>query len=390
MIEELANGNAAFVDVQVKDLTENQIKDLGHLLLHHGCIVLKRQKDIDLKLYSHLLSTIGDIQDRLIVKHTIKHNKWKYGDPLEQNMSREEIEKGLRDFYDVLQKTKFVPMEQKDEITFGVGKKPDIEESLFGDKLLYPMGWFDEEYYWVCEVSDRKKQGGLPQGLFGYNDIIWHTNLNSQFFLQYGSSVVLYGKEYTAGSITPILNCNHAYSDFDETLKNKMLQTKGPMGKVLQHADNDSIAVKIRSLGTGSDYSYAKYTNNDMLLNALEQKALVYLGEADDTPLVMKTPTTAKYGDYTFNAKMAVSGLTGDIPLSREILSKAFEVDTYRYNHEWEDGDIILFDQGLTAHARDNSKTLEPKKRILWRSCINHSKLNIPKWLDIKENRNNT
>ena len=57
MIEELANGNAAFVDLKVKELDDNQLKDLGHLLLYYGCIVLKRQ-DLEVKDFSRLVLSL--------------------------------------------------------------------------------------------------------------------------------------------------------------------------------------------------------------------------------------------------------------------------------------------------------------------------------------------
>ena len=66
MIEELANGNAAFVDVKVKELDDNQLKDLGHLLLHYGCIVLKRQ-DLEVKDFSRLVNSFGENQYKLII-----------------------------------------------------------------------------------------------------------------------------------------------------------------------------------------------------------------------------------------------------------------------------------------------------------------------------------
>ena len=65
MIEELANGNAAFVDVKVKELDDNQLKDLGHLLLYYGCIVLKKQ-DLELKDFSKLSSAFGHNQYKLV------------------------------------------------------------------------------------------------------------------------------------------------------------------------------------------------------------------------------------------------------------------------------------------------------------------------------------
>ena len=80
-----------------------------------------------------------------------------------------------------------------------------------------------------------------------------------------------------------------------------------------------------------------------------------------------------------------VEDMIDDPHFSMELFDSYIDNSKYRYDHEWEDGDVIIFDQLLTIHARNNAKTLNPSKRILWRSCQNHSKLGVPLWLDINK-----
>ena len=47
MVEELANGNAAFVDVQVKELDDNQLKDLGHFSVKNDRTLIYNGKETD-------------------------------------------------------------------------------------------------------------------------------------------------------------------------------------------------------------------------------------------------------------------------------------------------------------------------------------------------------
>jgi len=80
-----------------------------------------------------------------------------------------------------------------------------------------------------------------------------------------------------------------------------------------------------------------------------------------------------------------VEDMIDDPQFSMKIFDNYIDNDKYRYDHEWEDGDVLIFDQLLTIHARNNANTLNPKKRVLWRSCQNHSKLGVPLWLDINK-----
>ena len=39
----------------------------------------------------------------------------------------------------------------------------------------------------------------------------------------------------------------------------------------------------------------------------------------------------------------------------------------------------------VASPKKKQANTLNPKKRVLWRSCQNHSKLGVPLWLDINK-----
>ena len=388
MIEELANGNAAFVDLKVKELDENQLKDLGHLLLHYGCIVLKKQ-DLELKDFSRLSSAFGNNQYKLVRDNIIDWESWIYGDELKPNDPNEVIQKAKRSYLNKNSDTKF----EQDGIKYGTGLQYHNENDL---DYLNPMGWFNSDFPWIQEVSGR------PRGLFGIKDLVFHTNLTNHFTHQYGNLVSLYGVQHTKGSITPVSNVNRAYSDFTQEQKDKSKILRARIGRMLQFSYDDpqDVARELVLLDAGqiteSKYSAVNHikklysdstpsNNTRRIIKAKELGAAVPSNKGIDIPFIFECPIETKWGKYTFSSMAVVEDMIDDSQFSMEIFDNYIDNDKYRYDHEWEDGDIIIFDQLLTIHARNNANTLNPSKRILWRSCQNHSKLGVPLWLDINK-----
>ena len=388
MIEELANGNAAFVDVKVKELDDNQLKDLGHLLLYYGCIVLKKQ-DLELKDFSRLSSAFGYNQYKLVRDNIIDWESWIYGDELKPNDPNEVIQKAKRSYLNKNSDTKF----EQDGIKYGIGLQYHNENDL---DYLNPMGWFNSDFPWIQEVSGR------PRGLFGIKDLVFHTNLTNHFTHQYGNIVSLYGVQHTAGSITPVSNVNRAYSDFTQEQKDKSKTLRAKIGRMLQFSYDDpqDVARELVLLDAGqiteSKYSavnqikklYSESTpsnNTRRIIKAKELGAAVPGNKGIDIPFVFECPIETKWGKHTFSSMAVVEDMIDDPHFSMELFDSYIDNNKYMYDHEWEDGDVIIFDQLLTIHARNNAKTLNPSKRILWRSCQNHSKLGVPLWLDINK-----
>ena len=388
MIEELANGNAAFVDLKVKELDDNQLKDLGHLLLHYGCIVLKKQ-DLELKDFSRLSSAFGDNQYKLVRDNILDWESWIYGDDIKSNNPKEVLEKA-KSSYDKKNADLRV---QQDGITYGTGQQYTNSNDI---DYLNPMGWFNSEFPWVQEVS------GNPRGLFGIKDLVFHTNLTNHFTHQHGNIVSLYGVQHTAGSITPVANVNRAYSDFTEAQKNKSKTLRAKIGRMLKTKSNNpqEVARDLVSLTSGqidkSKYDFINEivklykdntpsNNTRRIIKSKELGGVVPGNKGIDIPFVFECPIETKWGKYTFSSMAVVEDMIDDPQFSMELFDSYIDNDKYRYDHEWEDGDIIIFDQLLTIHARNNANTLNPSKRVLWRSCQNHSKLGVPLWLDINK-----
>ena len=149
MIEELANGNAAFVDLKVKELDDNQLKDLGHLLLYYGCIVLKRQ-DLEVKDFSRLVNSFGENQYKLIRDNIIWSQGWLYGDPLYSDDEADVIRRAKELYYSKDNSPKI----EHNGVSYGRGIQYQNADDI---DYLNPMGWFNSEYPWVQEVSARPK-----------------------------------------------------------------------------------------------------------------------------------------------------------------------------------------------------------------------------------------
>lgn len=388
MVEELANGNAAFVDLKVKELDDNQLKDLGHLLLYYGCIVLKKQ-DLEIKDFSRLVNSFGENQYKLIRDNIIWSQSWMYGDPLYSD-DKADVIRRAKELYHSKDST---PKIEHDGVSYGRGRQYQNVDDI---DYLNPMGWFNSEFPWVQEVSAR------PKGLFGHKDLVFHTNLTNHFTHQYGNIVSLYGLQHTAGSITPVSNVARAFSDFTKEQKNKSRPLRARIGRMLSlDYDTPEDAVAEYAQLTAGHLKESKYEDINTIVNLypentpsnstrriLKSKELGRLkvqSNGIDIPFVFKCPIETKWGEETFNSMAVVEDMIDDSKFSMEIFDNYIDNDKYRYDHEWEDGDILIFDQLLTIHARNNANTLNPKERVLWRSCQNHSKLQLPLWLDINE-----
>ena len=389
MIEELANGNAAFVDIKVKELDDNQLKDLGHLLLYYGCIVLKQQ-DLEVKDFSKLVNSFGENQYKLIRDNVIWSQGWLYGDPLYSDDQASVIRQAKELYFSRNVHTENIKHEG---VSYGRGQLYHNENDM---DYLNPMGWFDSDFPWIQEVSAR------PKGLFGHKDLVFHTNLTNHFTHQYGNLVSLYGLQHTAGSITPVSNVARAFSDFTEEQKNKSRQLRARIGRMLTlDYDNPDDAVLEYSQMSAGELDKSKYEEVNTVMNLYPENSpskstrriiktkelgrLKAQSSGIDIPFIFKCPIETKWGNETFNSMAVVEDMIDDPQFSMELFDNYIDNDKYRYDHEWEDGDVLIFDQLLTIHARNNANTLNPKKRVLWRSCQNHSKLGVPLWLDINK-----
>jgi taurine dioxygenase len=189
----------------------------------------------------------------------------------------------------------------------------------------------------VLRVTGQKNQRG-EEGLFGHTSALdWHANQASNY--ERKPLIWLYGAEGTKGSITSWINNIESYNNLPEDIKEKIKNTKITLG------------YKVDS------YSPSKFFKEH---HAIDRPFnLVHTNDAKKTGLYF--PFLQVFGgldDETFNT------------LKNHILK-----DEFRYDHHWQDGDIVLSEQWLSIHKRHEFNNM--KERVLHRIAFDYSKLTI-------------
>ena len=187
----------------------------------------------------------------------------------------------------------------------------------------------------VLRVTGQKNDRG-EEGLFGHTSALdWHANQASNY--ERKPLIWLYGVEGTKGSITSWINNIESYNNLSEDIKEKIKNTKITLG------------YKVDS------YSPSKFFKEH---HAIDRPFnLVHTNDAKKTGLYF--PFLQVFGgldDETFNT------------LKNHILK-----DEFRYDHHWQDGDIVLSEQWLSIHKRHYFEKMED--RVLHRIAFDYSKL---------------
>ena len=170
----------------------------------------------------------------------------------------------------------------------------------------------------ILRVTGQKDEDG-EEGLFGHVDALdWHANQASNY--NRSPLIWLYGKEGTKGSRTSWINMKQAY----EELNNKSL---------------------VKDLQITLGYEPGKYSDSKYFKEHHNTDApfdLVHTNRAGKTGLYF--PFLQIFGivgkdEHEFNTIMHM--LIGHVLKNK-----------YRYDHYWEDGDIVISEQWLTIHKR--------------------------------------
>ncbi len=189
----------------------------------------------------------------------------------------------------------------------------------------------------VLRVTGQKNEKG-EEGLFGHTSALdWHANQASNY--ERKPLIWLYGAEGTKGSITSWINNIESYNNLTEDIKEKIKNTKITLG------------YKVNSYSPSKFFK--EHHAKDRPFN------LVHTNDAKKTGLYF--PFLQVFGgldDETFNT------------LKNHILK-----DEFRYDHHWQDGDIVLSEQWLSIHKRHKFNNM--KERVLHRIAFDYSKLTI-------------
>lgn len=193
---------------------------------------------------------------------------------------------------------------------------------------------------YILRVTGKPNERG-EEGLFGHTSALdWHANQASNYSRK--PLIWLYGVEGTINSKTSWINMIEAYKDLDNEIKKDI--------------KNIEITLGYKS----GSYSNSKFFHEH---HAIDRPfKLVHTNDGGQTGLYF--PFLQVFGmkdksDKEFKDIMKM--------LKSHVLK-----DKYRYDHEWNDGDIVLSEQWLSVHKRWEFKDMQ--KRVLHRIAFDYSK----------------
>lgn len=212
------------------------------------------------------------------------------------------------------------------------------EAPLFIDPFTYDK---QDNLFPVQRVTGNI-QKGRPTGIFGQGKLDWHSNMNGPFNRARG--VALQGvSRGILGTSTSWMDTTKAYEKMSDELK---LRCEGVIGRF--------------------EYSpeiWAEGLPQEQYEGMLKNKEEFY-----EMPLVNKSfrNKTGLYFHY-----MNKCSFPSD-PELLEILKEHCFQEQFIYKHEWQQGDIIISDQVLTLHRRDQDDPKILSDRVLSRYTFNY------------------
>tara|TARA_X000000950_G_scaffold248343_1_gene307324 strand:- start:5280 stop:6239 length:960 start_codon:yes stop_codon:yes gene_type:complete len=227
---------------------------------------------------------------------------------------------------------------------------PDPEKGL-----IDPDEWPNPNTYPVQRVS-QKKVDGKRTGIFATGILDWHANLNG---LTRADGVALQGWTHCEQTSTTWLNTAKVYNDMPKDL--------------LERCKN-----------TFAEYEYSPEIwapDLDPERHKLMQTKREGIGNGSEPYrmwLVQKN-IAGKTGIYFYtNNKCKI--ITDDQKLYNDLYDFMFQ-DRYMYQHFYEIGDIVLSDQVLSLHKRDQNDPKLLEERVLHRITYRLSNIGKLPWV---------
>lgn len=195
----------------------------------------------------------------------------------------------------------------------------------------------------IIRVTGEKNQHGEP-GLFGHTSALdWHANQASSY--DRAPLIWLHGVKDTVGSCTSWIDMRQAYEDLSDKDKKRINKLHITLG-----------------------YKTGSYSESDFFIehHATDKPfPLVYTNEAGKTGLYF--PFLQIFGIVEYEQPQFEETMDW---LKEHVLQ-----DKYRYDHHWQDGDVVISEQWLTIHKRWECDNME--NRVLHRIAFDYSKVKL-------------
>lgn len=228
------------------------------------------------------------------------------------------------------------------------------------DGLIDPDSWPDPNTYPVQRVTG-KKVNGKSSGIFGEGILDWHSNLNG---LDRADGVALQGYQGVENTSTTWLNTSFAFSEMPEELK-----------------------IRCNNVFCEYEYSPEIWAGDKETISIITQNVAdgrIQKGKTWYKMWLIQKNIIGKQGIYFYtNNKCKI--VTEDKNLYNDLKDFIFQ-EKYMYQHYYEQGDIVLSDQLLSLHKRDQNDPEILSKRILHRITFKISNVKKPYWI-VEQNK---
>lgn len=218
--------------------------------------------------------------------------------------------------------------------------------AMFGvPQVVHRTDWVSPEHPEVILVSNLKDQSNKQIGMPGSNDVEWHTD--QSYVANPSTGAMLYSVEVPndGGGSTWWTNMRVGYESLPEDLKAEV-------------AGKRAVLTYLKRLA-GYNEQAAKVTEEMLQKTPPVAQPIVYVHPVTGKKSLFLDPTTT----------IGIEGMADDEALALvERLVKACTQPHQVYKHRWQVGDVILWDNALTMHRRDEYESVQ--RRFLKRTTI--------------------
>jgi len=220
-------------------------------------------------------------------------------------------------------------------------------------KFIDPEAWGNMDTYPVQRVTGERINGKMS-GIFGKGKLDWHANLNGP---TRADGVALQGYRDCENTSTTWVNTNRAYKEMPVDLLE-------------------------RCLGVYSEYQYTpeKWAGDDETVNMITQHVPGKFRGRASYKMWLIQENSAGYKGIYFYTNNDCKIVTEDKKLYDDLYDHIFQ-KKYMYTHVYEIGDIVLSDQLLSLHRRDQNDDETLSKRVLHRITFGLSNTTHHKWI---------
>ena len=221
----------------------------------------------------------------------------------------------------------------------------DVSAMFGAPKTVHRTDWVSPEHPEVILISNLKDQDNKQIGMPGSNDVEWHTD--QSYVAEPSTGAMLYAVEIPndGGGSTWWTNTRVGYEELPNDLK--------------EQCDEKRAILSYLKRLSGYNEQAAKVTEEMLRKTPPVAQPLVYIHPVTGKKSLFLDPTTT----------IGVEGMSdADGVALVDRLCGACTQEHQVYKHRWQVGDVVLWDNAITMHRRDEYESVQ--RRFLKRTTI--------------------